>query len=166
MTATLDEAVADLQRANTELQRKVDERAGERDDALAKQAAGAEVLQVINSSPSDLAPVFKSMLEKAVGLCDLDFSGLFTYDGQHFHGVSAHRLPERGFSARAHSNKLTNGFLVFARFWWLRICCASSRRNRNQNSPTLRAAFSIYSSARWRGADRDRYGSELRQCQR
>jgi hypothetical protein len=103
MTATLEEAVADLQRANTELQRKL----GEHDDALAQQAAGAEVLQVINSLPGDLAPVFKSMLEKAVGLCDLDFSDLFTYDGQHFHGVSAHRLPERGFSARAHSNKLT-----------------------------------------------------------
>jgi hypothetical protein len=57
--AMLDDAATDPQPTVAALQRELDQRTAERDEALAQQAATSEILRVIARSPTDLRPAFE-----------------------------------------------------------------------------------------------------------
>jgi len=75
--------LTDLEHTVAELQQRLQSSLAERDELLLEQAATAEILKVIISSPGNLAPVFEAILEKAILLRGASFGALTT------HGVDA-----------------------------------------------------------------------------
>src|SRR5688572_10037737 len=78
----------------------------EHEETLEQQAATAEILRVISSSPSDMQPVFDSILEHAMRLCDAGLGTVGLYDGTTYR----HRA-QRGGSAEYVKRLLAEPFV-------------------------------------------------------
>jgi hypothetical protein len=75
-----------LRASNADLERKLAE-------ALEQQAATAEVLRVISSSPGDLQLVFETILAHATRICEAKFASLALSEGDQFRRVAVHNVP-------------------------------------------------------------------------
>jgi two-component system NtrC family sensor kinase len=90
-TTFADQAVIAIE--NTRLFEAEQQRTRELTESLEQQTASSEVLQVISSSPGDLQPVFETMLQNAVRICDAKFGNIFRWDGDALHLVATHNIP-------------------------------------------------------------------------
>ena len=78
---------------NTRLLNELRQRTGDLSEALEQQTATSEVLRVISSSPNDLRPVFHSMLENSVGICEAKFGQMFLCEGENVRAVAHLDVP-------------------------------------------------------------------------
>ena len=67
--------------STADLQKQVAALTSELEEAREQQAATSDVLKVISSSPGELEPVFKAMLESALRICEAEFGMLMLYSG-------------------------------------------------------------------------------------
>ena len=75
-----------------DLHQQLDRRTHERDEAREQQIATAEILRVIRTSPTDVQPVFDTIVRNAVFLCGSLFANVFRFDGELLHFVAAHNV--------------------------------------------------------------------------
>ena len=73
--ARLFEEVQEKNRALTEANTQLT-------DALEQQTATSKILRVISASPTDVRPVFETVVENAVRLCDADRALIHRFDGE------------------------------------------------------------------------------------
>jgi GAF domain-containing protein/anti-sigma regulatory factor (Ser/Thr protein kinase) len=79
---------------NTRLLNELRQRTDDLTESLEQQTATSEVLKVISSSPGELTPVFESMLENAVRICEASFGNLLLYENNAFRHVALYNAPQ------------------------------------------------------------------------
>jgi two-component system, NtrC family, sensor kinase len=101
-----DQAVIAIE--NTRLLNELRQRTEDLSASLDQQMAMSEVLRVISSSPTDLAPVFDTILTNATRLCEGNFALLCRYDGGVLVGeATCNGTPE--FTEKFMGSRLTPG---------------------------------------------------------
>ena len=78
---------------NTRLLKELRQRTDDLTESLEQQTATSEVLEVISSSPGELEPVFRKMLENATRVCGANFGTMNLWDGEQFNIVADHNIP-------------------------------------------------------------------------
>src|SRR5262245_47380461 len=86
----LSQLKQELKRVNEQLkscQRELESSNSELHESREQQTTTAEILRVIASSPTDLQPVFQTILDNAVRLCEAQNGAVFRFDGEFFRAV-------------------------------------------------------------------------------
>src|SRR5499426_3759205 len=76
VTEQLESCQREFESSNTELR-----------ESREQQTTTGEILRVIASSPTDLQPVFQTILDNAVRLCEAQNGAVFRFDGEFFRAV-------------------------------------------------------------------------------
>ena len=90
--------------ANIDPKKEIESLRRELAEALERQNAASEVLQVISSTPGELQPVFQKMLENATRVCGAKFGTMILLEGANVRQVAAHNVP----AAFANATELRN----------------------------------------------------------
>jgi PAS domain S-box-containing protein len=94
-----DQAVIAIE--NVRLFKELETRNRDLTETLEQQTATSEILRVISSSPTDVQPVFDTIVHNARKLCEADSAGVLTYDGRLIHMESLDNAsPERASALR------------------------------------------------------------------
>src|SRR5262249_40345323 len=80
-------SVAEQTQTNAELRQELQDCKRQLTEALEQQTTTGEILRVIASSPTDLQPVFQTILDNAVRLCEAQNGAVFRFDGEFFRAV-------------------------------------------------------------------------------
>ncbi len=81
--------VAALQARVSDLESELAAERARAAESLSRQAATAEILRIISSSPADLEPVAQAIVDSAFRLCGCSFAAVFRFDGELIHWVAA-----------------------------------------------------------------------------
>jgi PAS domain S-box-containing protein len=87
-----DQAVIAIE--NARLFRELEARNTDLSEALEQQTATSEILKVISSSPTDVYPVFDTILRNAVRLTSAEIAAVFRFDGERVHLTATHNWSE------------------------------------------------------------------------
>ena len=94
---------------NVRLFKELDTRNADLTDALSRQTATSEILRVISGSPTDVQPVFDTLIRSAVTLCDGLFGGLDRFDGDLIYPVATYNYTPEALAAMHRRADLPRG---------------------------------------------------------
>jgi len=103
MTASLRESYEGLEQKVEARTRELADANRELTETLEQQTATSEILRVISQSPTDVQPVFDTIVRSAVRLCDGLYGTAHRFDGELIHLTAHHDCPPEALEALRHA---------------------------------------------------------------